>query len=196
MSIGIIILAAGNSSRMGSPKQLLPYQGHTLLQHTLQAAAATSFGPIVLVLGAYAEEILAKNIALTESIVINAHWELGISSSIVTGMSKMLELAPETTAVIIAVSDQPYINANVFEALAQQHNTTGKNIIASNYAQTMGTPVLFNKEYFEELLLLEGNTGAKPLLQKYAENIVTVAFELGSIDIDTQTDYQNLTLKQ
>ncbi len=196
MSIGIIMLAAGNSSRMGSPKQLLPYQGHTLLQHTLQAAAATSFRPIVLVLGAYAEEILKKNTKQPVDIVINEQWELGISSSIVTGMSKMLELAPETTAVIIAVSDQPHISPNVFEALAQKRNTTGKNIIASSYAQTMGTPALFNKEYFDELLLLEGNTGAKPLLQQYAEDIGTLAFELGNIDIDTPTDYHNLTLKQ
>ena len=108
----------------------------------------------------------------------------------------MQELAPETTDVIIAVSDQPYISSIVFELLAKKSAITGKNIVASRYSKTMGTPVLFNRKYFDELLLLEGNTGAKPLLQTYAEDVATIPFELGNIDIDTQTDYNNLTLKQ
>ncbi len=196
MKIGIIILSAGNSSRLGSPKQLLPYQHHTLLEHTLKAAKQTQFNPIVLVLGAYAEDILTKNTEQDINVIINESWELGISSSIALGVLKMHHLAPETTDIIIAVSDQPYISSSIFKALVEERSTSGKKIVASHYSQTMGTPVLLNKKYFDELLLLTGNTGAKPLLKKYPEDVATIPFELGNIDIDTQKDYDNLIYKQ
>lgn len=196
MNTGIIILAAGNSSRLGSPKQLLTYQGSSLLQRTLIAAETTGYAPIVLVLGAYADQILEQHRDLTIHIIINDSWQTGISSSIAAGLSKMLDLEPDTKNVVIAVGDQPFIRSEVFTALVEENRQSGKHIVASRYAQTIGTPALFNKQHFKELLALDGNTGAKPILQKYAANVATIPFELGHIDIDTQTDYHNLKQEQ
>ena len=191
MKTGIIILSAGNSSRLGSPKQLLKYKDTTLVQHTISAAEKSTFRPIVLVLGAHAEEIL-KSLQLQVKYLVNQNWEQGISTSITAGVKKILELNAECTDIIITVSDQPHISTAVFQALAKERLNNKKHIIASRYAQAIGTPVLFNKKYFEDLLSLQGHTGAKPILQKNTEDITTVPFELGDIDIDTQTDYNNL----
>lgn len=196
MSTGIIILAAGNSSRLGSPKQLLSFMGCTLLETIVSAATRTSFAPIVLVLGAYAEDILIANPKLNVNYVINQSWEHGMSSSIVAGLKKIIELEPSIENVIITVADQPFITTAVLEALLENLENTGKNIIASKYAHTLGTPVLFNKKYFGQLMSLEGNSGAKQLLNLYPDDVSAIRFDLGHIDIDTETDFKNLTEKQ
>ncbi|TCD00492.1 nucleotidyltransferase family protein [Pedobacter psychroterrae] len=196
MNTGIIILAAGNSSRLGSPKQLLYYQGSSLLQRTVAAAETTAYVPIVLVLGAYADQILEQHPDFNINIIINDSWEKGISSSIAAGLSKMLELEADTKNVVIAVADQPFIRPEIFTELVEESQRSRKNIVASKYAETIGTPALFNEIYFDELIALNGNTGAKPLLQKYAADVATIPFELGHIDIDTQKDYNNLNHEQ
>lgn len=196
MNTGIIILAAGNSSRLGSPKQLLYYQGSSLLQRTVAAAETTAYVPILLVLGAHADQILDQHPDFNINIIINDSWEKGISSSIVAGLSKMLELEADTKNVVIAVADQPFIRPEIFTELVEESQRSRKNIVASKYAETIGTPVLFNEIYFDELIALNGNTGAKPLLQKYAADVATIPFELGHIDIDTQKDYNNLNHEQ
>ncbi len=196
MNTGIIILAAGNSSRLGSPKQLLYYQGSSLLQRTVAAAETTAYVPIVLVLGAHADQILEQHPDFNINIIINDSWEKGISSSIATGLSKMLELKADTKNVVIAVADQPFIRPEIFTELIEESQRSRKNIVASKYAKTIGTPALFNEIYFDELIALNGNTGAKPLLQKYAADVATIPFELGHIDIDTQKDYNNLNHEQ
>lgn len=196
MNTGIIILAAGNSSRLGSPKQLLYYQGSSLLQRTVAAAKTTAYEPVVLVLGAHADQILEHHPDLKINIIINDSWEKGISSSIAAGLLKMLELEADTKNVVIAVADQPFIRPEIFRELVEESQRSRKNIVASKYAETIGTPALFNEIYFDELIALGGNTGAKPILQKYAADVATIPFELGHIDIDTQTDYNNLNHEQ
>lgn len=196
MNTGIIILAAGNSSRLGSPKQLLYYQGSSLLQRTVAAAETTAYEPVVLVLGAHADQILEQHPDLKINIIINDSWEKGISSSIAAGLLKMLELEADTKNVVIAVADQPFIRPEIFRELVEESQRSRKNIVASKYAETIGTPALFNEIYFDELIALNGNTGAKPILQKYAADVATIPFELGHIDIDTQTDYNNLNHEQ
>jgi len=191
MNTGIIILAAGNSSRLGSPKQLLYYQGSSLLQRTVAAAKTSAYEPVVLVLGAHSDQILEQHPDLKINIIINDSWEKGISSSIAAGLSKMLELEADTKNVVIAVADQPFIRPEIFRELVEESQRSRKNIVASKYAETIGTPALFNEIYFDELIALRGNTGAKPILQKYAADVATIPFELGHIDIDTQTDYNN-----
>lgn len=196
MSTGVIILAAGNSSRLGRPKQLLSYKGSTLLSTTIKAASQTAFAPIVLVLGANANEILAAEKDLGVDYTINYNWTAGMSSSIKAGFIKMMELEPQTENIIISVSDQPFTSADIFSLLLNEHLKSRKNIIASRYAQTIGTPVLFNKKYFNDLMSLDGGSGAKHLIRNYKEDVATIPFELGHIDIDTETDYRNLTEAQ
>lgn len=196
MNTSIIILAAGNSSRMGKPKQLLDYKGKTLLQIVIDEALKTGCSPVNVVLGANAEEILAKHQNNQVNFVINKDWESGMASGIVAGLSAAIEKNDKTQSIIIAVADQVFIKMSTFNNLIEKHLKTGKNIIASSYAETIGTPVFFGKIYFETLLSLKGTEGAKKLLKQYPQDVETVVFEGGEIDIDTETDYNNLISQQ
>ncbi|NTE02040.1 nucleotidyltransferase family protein [Agrobacterium tumefaciens] len=191
MDTGIVILAAGNSSRLGRPKQLLKFKQKTLIEHTINAALQTSFQPIIVVLGAYADEIQEK-ISTEVNLLINKNWSEGMSSSITAGVAALIKQSPLLENIIIAVSDQAFITAEIFHALKQKQISTKKAIIASTYAKTTGTPVLFNKQYFPQLLSLTGNSGAKSMLKLHHNDVETVAFAMGNIDIDTETDYHNL----
>lgn len=191
MDTGIIILSAGNSTRLGRPKQLLIFKDKTLIEWTIDAALETNFKPVVVVLGAFANQILEK-LPPDLPIVINENWADGMASSIAAGVAEILKHAPELENMIITVSDQAFINATNLLALQQKHINTKKGIIASSYAKTTGTPALFNKRYFPQLLSLKGNNGAKSMLKLHDNDVETVAFALGNIDIDTETDYHNL----
>ncbi|MDY0904506.1 nucleotidyltransferase family protein [Pedobacter sp. CFBP9032] len=191
MNTGIIILAAGNSSRLGRPKQLLIFKDKTLIEWTIEAALATKFKPVVVVLGAFANQVKEK-IPLTVAHIINDNWSDGMASSIAAGLAEILKHSPDLENLIITVSDQAFINETILSALQQKHISTKKGIIASSYAKTTGTPALFNKRYFSQLLSLTGNNGAKSMLKLHDNDVETVAFAQGNIDIDTETDYHNL----
>ena len=196
MKTGIIILAAGSSSRLGRPKQLLDYKGKTLLQTVINEALETSCRPVIAVLGANAKEIASQHQHDQISFVINESWENGMASSIVAGLSAIIRNNSEIESIIIAVADQAFIKMINFNNLIEKQKETGKNIIASTYAETIGTPVLFKKDYFEALLSLTGAEGAKKILKQYPQDVETVVFEHGEIDIDTETDYNNLISQQ
>ncbi|WP_025142810.1 NTP transferase domain-containing protein [Pedobacter jeongneungensis] len=192
MDTTIIILAAGNSSRMGTPKQLLNYKGKTLLQTVIDEALKTNPLLLTLVLGANADEILAKHQNNQVNFVINQNWESGMASGIAAGLSAVIEKNDKTETIIIAVADQVFIKMSTFNNLIEKHQETGKNIIASAYAGTIGTPVLFGKHYFDALLALKGTESAKNILKQHPQDVETVVFEGGEFDIDTETDYNNL----
>ncbi|QNR82746.1 nucleotidyltransferase family protein [Pedobacter riviphilus] len=196
MKTGIIILAAGNSSRLGRPKQLLDYKGKTLLKTIINEALETNCKPVIVVLGAYAKEIAGQHQHDQINFVINESWKNGMASSIVAGLSTLVKKNSEIESIIIAIADQPFIKMSNFNNLIEKQKETGKNIIASAYNETIGTPVLFKKDYFEALLSLKGSEGAKSILKQYPQDLETVAFEHGGIDIDTETDYNNLISQQ
>jgi molybdenum cofactor cytidylyltransferase len=196
LKTGIIILAAGSSSRLGRSKQLLDYKGKTLLQTVINEALETSCRPVFVVLGANAKEIASQHQNDQTNFVINESWEKGMASSIVAGLSTMIKNNSEIESIIIAVADQAFIKMSNFNNLIEKQKATGKNIIASTYAETIGTPTLFKKDYFEALLSLTGAEGAKKILKQYPQDVETVVFEQGEIDIDTETDYNNLISQQ
>jgi molybdenum cofactor cytidylyltransferase len=189
---GIIILAAGNSSRLGQAKQLLNFRNKTLLRHVVDEASAVAGALPIVVTGA-ARESVEKELEGSGAVVCyNPDWEQGMSASIHSGLSKLMELEPEVACCIIAVCDQPYITSGVFNGLLEKFQETSCNIIASSYADTAGTPVLFGKTYFDDLFRLEGHEGAKKLLQTYARQVLLCPFTKGELDIDTGKDYQRL----
>ncbi|MCV2484538.1 nucleotidyltransferase family protein [Flavobacterium sp. SH_e] len=189
---GIIILAAGNSSRLGRPKQLLEYKESTLLKNTISEALKAKNSFVIVVTGSN-HDLIEKELNLPEiTFSFNSEWENGMSSSIVKGISELLLLNPECEQCILAVCDQPFVTVSVFENLIFESNKTKKGIAASAYAETLGTPVLFHKKYFQELLELKGQEGAKKLIKKYTHDVVSVLFEKGNIDIDTEEDYFKL----
>lgn len=196
MNTGIVILAAGNSSRLGRPKQLLTFGDRTLLSIVMEEALETSYRPILVVTGAYATEITEIHEHPEVTYVYNTSWESGMASSIVKGISAILDININLENIILAVADQVMIHAKIFEKLQEKHQITGKDIVACSYAETIGTPVLFNKKYFSKLLQLRGEAGAKKLLLQYPSDIELIKFENGEIDIDTEADYKNLISKQ
>ena len=189
----MIILAAGESSRLGNIKQLLPFNGRTLLQHVIDEATKAGAQPIVVITGANATRVSASiNDDSKINILVNENWQKGISSGIVAGVQEMVSLNNTIKKIIIAVCDQPFVTSALFEQLDQMQNKSGKPIVASTYADTVGTPALFSIEFFNQLLSLKGDEGAKKILKNNINDVATVDFPKGEIDIDTQKDYQNL----
>jgi molybdenum cofactor cytidylyltransferase len=190
--IGVIILAAGESSRLGKAKQLLPYKGVNLLQHATQVAIDAVSKPIVVVLGAAFPEISKELRNYRVNIIENPVWQEGMASSIKMGLVKIQELSPDLAGVILMVCDQPYVTPHLLRKMLVAWQNSGKGIVACAYGGTAGTPALFSKDYFEELLSLQGQEGAKKILKAYQSFISLVAFPLGQVDIDTPEDYNSL----
>jgi len=187
---GIIILAAGSSSRMGNPKQNLLFKGQTLLQIAIKTALAANCCSAVVVLGANYDMISPTIFDQPIHIFENENWEAGMGSSISYSLSELLKLQPDTSSVLFMLTDQPLITPGLINMLINKA-APGK-IIASSYNDTLGPPVLFDKLFFNELLVMQGNEGAKKLLQKHPEAVVAVPFPSGAFDIDTPEDYERL----
>ncbi len=188
----ILILAAGKSSRLGRPKQLLPYQGKTLLSHVVSEALKASLHPVIVVTGAYHSEIEASLLGQSVVPTYNVHWESGMGSGIVIGLQQALSIEPELQAVVVAVCDQPYISEALFQSLLVKWVDSRKGLIACAYSGTMGTPVLFGRRYFKDLSVLSGDAGARQLLKRYPDDVATVPFPQGNVDIDTEDDFKSL----
>ena len=193
--IGLIILAAGSATRMGRPKQLLSYQGRSLILHAAEVALASMSQPIIVVLGAYVEQIKPELMPKAVQIVENSQWQEGMSSSIRAGISMLLKTNSKLDAVIISLADQPLVSPQIFNQLIQSYQETEKVIIASKYNETTGVPALFSKALFPELMQLEGDKGAKALIQKYIDTGLILLIPEAAIDIDTPDDYKQLLLK-
>lgn len=192
--VGIAILAAGASTRMGSPKQLLLYQGRSLLRHTVEAAIASKCRPIIVILGANFDRLQREIADCPVEIVENRQWTEGMSSSIRTGIIGLNALCDRVEAIVIALCDQPFVSPQIFNQLVKTYHFTGQPIVASEYAETLGVPALFNRSLFSELMALAGDKGAKAILSKYSQNAIAVPFADGAIDIDTPKDYEQLRM--
>jgi molybdenum cofactor cytidylyltransferase len=183
--IPIIILAAGSSSRLGQPKQLLEYEGETLLNRTIRIASEVS-DDIIVVLGSRFQEISKTISNKNVQIIFNESWETGMASSIIEGLKTRLS----AEKVIISLCDQPYLNTSIFESLILEEKLTQSPIIASNYSNQIGVPILFNKLIYNDLLALKGDKGARSILPKYNDSIGQIDFPNGAIDIDTVEDWE------
>jgi molybdenum cofactor cytidylyltransferase len=195
MKTGIIILAAGNSSRLGEPKQLLEYKGKSLLHHVTRQALKMT-GAVVVVSGSNNNLIENELKNLQVITVYNPEWQEGMGASIRAGVEKIINEFPVIENLIISVCDQPFINSSVFSELMTKHKEDQKGIIASAYAGVLGTPVMFDRKYFDELSKLSGNEGAKKLLHVFSRDVGSINFEKGRIDIDTKDDYEQLIQKK
>lgn len=192
MITGIVILAAGSSSRLGQPKQKLLYKEKTLLQRAVDAAVNSVCKPIIVVAGAldidpfYA--ITGKAVYLVE----NENWYEGIGSSIKCGIIELQKIEPAVTDAVIMLCDQPFVNEVLLNDLVKKRAQSGKGIIACFYNDTFGVPALFHKNFFPQLLNLQGNEGAKKIILGNKSIIASVPFPLGTTDIDTAEDYDRL----
>ncbi|MEH1855076.1 MAG: nucleotidyltransferase family protein [Nostoc sp.] len=191
-SIAIMILAAGASTRMGTPKQLLLYQGRSFLQYITEMAIASVCQPVVVVLGANAEQIHPQIKQLPVKVVKNLDWACGMSASIKSGIELLNNLPQKLEAVVITLCDQPFVSQQIINQLVDTYYSTKKQIIACEYAGTLGVPALFGQRFFSELAALKNASGAKTVINNNLNEVFCIPFPLGDIDIDTPKDYEQL----
>jgi molybdenum cofactor cytidylyltransferase len=191
MTTAVLLLAAGASLRMGQPKMFLTWQGETLLQHAVSAAAKIST-PVFVVTGEHTDRIATALQHAPVQLIRNPQWQEGMGSSVAAGVTGILQAGLSPEQLIIVVCDQPFISAELLQQLIDMKASSGKGIVGCSYDNTIGTPVLFDKQYFPSLQGLNGQQGAKRLLQQCQEDVATVPFPQGSFDIDTPEDYERL----
>jgi molybdenum cofactor cytidylyltransferase len=191
VKIGGILLAAGGSSRMGQPKQLLQFNGKTLLRHAAEAMAASICDPIVVVLGAETAKSAAEIEGLSVFQCFNENWKSGMSSSIKVGIAKLVKIAPEIDAVLISLCDQPFVTAEMLNRFGEKFAASDASVVAAKYNGVAGVPALFSRELFDELSRLEGDKGARELIRSHSD-IATVDLPEAAFDIDIPDDASKL----
>lgn len=192
MKTAIVILAAGSSSRMGQPKQLLPYRGKPLLRHAVEQALGAACGPVVVVLGSNPTAFEVVLEGLPVEVCVNPRWEEGMGTSIHAGVCA----AGDAEAVILTLADQPLLTSAIYSRLWELHLQSSKPVVASSYAGTVGVPVLFHKSRFPALLGLAAGQGCKGLILSAGEDAQLVDCPEAETDVDTVRDYLNLTQNQ
>lgn len=191
MQVGIIVLAAGNSSRLGQSKQLVQVNGVSLLRRSTEIAIQTT-QPVVVVLGAHAEAHQQVIADLKTEIVVNDAWQTGMGSSLKAGLSHLVQANPKVDAAMILVCDQPYLSVAHLQKLIAANRQQVKPIVASTYANVIGVPAIFKKELFPHLLQLDNDSGARKIIQQFTDQAHVISFEKGEIDIDTPQDLLHL----
>lgn len=158
----------------------------------MSVGAKANVGSVVVVLGANAD-LLAKEIDQQKAhVVLNKQYKEGMASSIVSGLNALINIAPSAEAVIVMVCDQPFVTASLLNDLITAYADTNKPIVTCSYENTFGPPTLFHKSIFPELLQLEGDVGARKIVQQHPDDVGVVLFPKGNIDIDTEADYEKL----
>lgn len=186
-----VVLAAGASRRMGSPKQLLEWGSRSLLERALLSARSVLNERVIVVLGAHAESIQAAIDLGPATAIVNPDWQEGMASSIRAGVRA---LPASASAVLLLLADQPLINAVHLQKLLQGWQSAPLQIAASQYHRSIGVPALFPAQFFGHLLTLEGDQGAKPLLMQFENSLLKIPLPEAELDIDSREDFDHLTV--
>jgi molybdenum cofactor cytidylyltransferase len=188
--IGAVILAAGKSSRMGEPKQLLPIGEKNILQKTLENVRAANVDDIVLVLG-FAAERIAPQVGAGVKIVVNDRYEEGMGGSLRTGLGA---LDPSTQAALIVLADQPFVQSKTLDQLIGQYRQSFAQIFIPMYRGFRGNPVLLDRSVFPEVMALNGEIGCRAIFGDHLDGIIKVPVDdIGILlDIDNRDDFRKL----
>ena len=188
----ILLLAAGESSRMGQPKQLLEWSDKPLIINRIETLQGTG-QPIVIVLGANSQLVMPFLENLNVEIVLNLQWSEGMGSSVANGIKFIRNEYPDAEGVMIVLVDQPLITSTHFCRLIDQFQPGAKQIINSVSTNGWeGVPAVFDRSYFEELQQLNSGEGAKSVIRRYPDKVVRMVAEECLEDIDTPEKYQEL----
>jgi molybdenum cofactor cytidylyltransferase len=166
-----VILSGGASSRMGSPKALVPYQGRPFLEHLLEVTAHREIGARRVVLGAHAEPISKAVDLKADEIVINHEWQKGQLSSI---QAALRSLPPGTDGILLCLIDHPLISSALVQDLIEQFYKTKKPVVLPVYEGRRGHPVIFSASLYDELLRAPLETGARAVVWAHSGEIEEV----------------------
>ncbi len=191
MKTGVIILAAGSSSRLGRPKQLIEFQGKNFIQKAIKEAKKSKADSFVVVLGWNPDLIKTGFDSDKIPYVINENWEEGMASSMQAGLRFLIE-KEHSDQVILMLVDQPFVDSKLLDRLILEKEKSGKGIVACSYLKTLGVPAIFDQSYFEEMLKLKGSEGAKKVIMKNSADVYAIDFPLGAVDLDTPEDIEKL----
>jgi molybdenum cofactor cytidylyltransferase len=188
--ISAIILAAGESKRMGKPKQLMPLGGSTILEQTIDNLLNSEVNEVIVVIGNRAEEMNKLIANMPVRIALNPAYHEGMSTSIIAGLNLIDNRAQ---AIMLALADQPFIDSQTINRLIDEFSTNNKGIAIPVYHGKRGHPVIFAIKYKEQLLRLKGDIGGRQIVKGYPDDILEVAVDSENIitDVDTINDYQS-----
>lgn len=183
-----LILAAGQASRMGSLKQLLPFGEGTLLSNVIQQAQNAGFERVAAVVGAEASRVAASIGQVSVEIIENPDWELGMGSSIRAGVKRVRQWRPLPDAIVILLADQPLIESRHLLAMRELQRQSRARIVAAEYGGGYGVPALFASDLFGELEAVPPDAGARSLLRSGSIPVMGYPLPEAAIDIDTPGD--------
>ena len=185
-------MAAGSSSRMGEPKQLLQWKEVTLIEDVITKVLQLNTTKTIVVLGANEDKITSKIKSYPIEIIHNIEWKKGLGNSIAFGV-RHIKKNHEVDGVLIVLADQPLIEASYLTTMIVLFEVNKDQIIATQYKNwKLGVPALFDKCYFKELSTIDGDKGAKSILEKYSDSVITTQLATNVFDIDTEEDYKKL----
>lgn len=185
-NVAAVILAAGGSTRFGSPKQLFEYNGQPLVRRAAITAAAAELDPVIVVLGAHADEV-GKTLTSMGSLtlVTNADWHTGQASSLALGIEAAI--AANAEAAVVMLADQPLVDAQSLERFVTAFRA-GHRVIAAAYEDTFGAPALFGAEHFRAIMSLSGDHGAGRWLKENSSIVTTIRMDSAAVDVDSPED--------
>jgi molybdenum cofactor cytidylyltransferase len=191
--VAAVVLAAGGSTRMGSPKQLLLLDGESLVHRAAKTALASRCAAVFVVVGAHAAAVTREVDGLALTVGKNRRWRDGIGSSISIGVEALAAAQPTFAAALITLADQPGVTPELLDRLVAASETAPTGLVACEYAGTVGVPALFGARYFCALCELNEDRGAKGVLSAHANVVVRIPFPPAAIDIDTRDDYERVS---
>lgn len=187
-SVAIVLLAAGESRRMGVQKQLLVVQGQPMVRRAAEVARQATAGPVIVVLGANAEKVREALVGLDVQCTINPDWAEGMGASLRHGVHYLAASAPACPAALVLLADQPGIPARHLSALIECHGRFPGHIIASEHRGVTQPPALFPRAWFARLGSLTGDRGAKAILHDAGQEVQRMPLAALN-DVDTPAEY-------
>lgn len=185
-----LILAAGESSRLGKPKQNLAYKKNTMLNHIKEHLTLNIVEQTFIALGAYAKEIINESNLESSEIIVFEDWKEGMGSSLSFACSKIFA-EKEYDGILVSLSDLPLVDAGDYQNMIDLFQSKD-DIVATKTNNSLGVPAIFGADYFNDLLQIKGSKGAKQLIHKYMDKVKVYENEKAGVDIDTLGNYSAL----
>ena len=193
VSLSVVILAAGGSSRFGRLKQLFKFKRKSLLKHIVEKALKLQCKEILVVHGSKAAQCQREIFSCDTINIINERWKTGISSSLILAIDS---ISVDSQAILILLCDQPLISYFQLKRLVKLWKQYPKKIIASKYGNTVGVPVILPREYFKEVKKLKGDMGAKKIISDFSKNRILMRIPEAAFDIDNKKDFSDLLARK